>query len=104
MKNLKKIFTIGAIVMAVGVTSVVGFAADSQTLDNFKKERLEIKKEFLNTQVLDGKMTREQADLIIKAIEENQKLCDGTRTKKMGKGRGHGAMRLQDGTCNIPAQ
>lgn len=129
MKNLKKILAIGALVMAIGGTSVIGFADETVNLDNIKKDRIEMKKEQLNARVEAGTITQEQADEIIKAIEENQKLCDGTGTNKIGHklgakfgsnglgqgknlggqlgqgpGQGHCGMRFQDGTRNITAE
>lgn len=125
MKNLKKVITVGALVLAIGVTSVTGFAASvyntpaeavagltGQTVENvvaqrqetnktygriaaeagkleeFKKENLEMKKDNLNAQVKEGKITQEKADSIIKAIEENQVNCDGTGSKGIGQREG----------------
>jgi Tfp pilus assembly protein PilV len=74
-------------------------AADAGKLDEFKVEAMEMKKDRLNAQVADGKITQEKADTIIKTIEENQANCDGSGSK--GEGQEQGArfgMRLQDGS------
>lgn len=60
-------------------------AAESGKLDEFKAEILEMKKDNLAAQVAAGRITQEQADAIIKAIEENQVNCDGTGTAKIGQ-------------------
>lgn len=122
MKKFKKVITVSAVVLALGVTSVVGFAEsvyktpaeavagltgktvenviverqeanktygkiadEAGKLDEFKKEILQIKKDNLDAQVKEGKITQEKADMIIKAIEENQANCDGTGSQKMGQ-------------------
>lgn len=159
MKNFKKIHTLGAIILAIGATSVTAFAAsayrtpadavagltgksvesvitekqesnktygtmaaEAGKLEEFKAESIEMKKEHLKAKVAAGTMTQEEADAIIKAIEENQEDCDGTGSKGIGQnkgarfgshgkgrglgqgqgkgqGRGNGGMRLQDGSC-----
>lgn len=125
MKNLKKVITVGTLVLAIGVTSATGFAASAyntpaetvagltgQTVENvvaqrqetnktygaiaaeagkleeFKKENFEMKKDSLNAQVKEGRITQEKADGIIKAIEENQVNCDGTGSKGIGQREG----------------
>lgn len=125
MKNLKKVTTIGAIVLAMGVTGASGFAAsmyktpgeaaagvtgktleslvlqrqetkesygaiaaEEGKLDEFKKEVLEIKKEHINTQVKEGRLSQEKADEMIKAIEENQVDCEGQGSELLGKSQG----------------
>ncbi len=162
MKNLKKMTTIGAVVLAMGVTSATGFAASiyktpaeaaagltgrtvesviaerqetnktygtiAGNLDEFKKENIEMKKDNLEVQVSEGRITQEKADTIIKKVEENQENCDGTGSEKIGqnegakfgsngagqglgnsnrsqgKGQGQGGMKLQDGSCYTPAE
>ncbi len=93
-------------------------AKEANKLDEFKKATLEMKKAILAQQVADGIITQEKADEVIKALEENQELCDGTGTAKigkncdvkfrfngMGKGNGNGLRNGNgqgrgNGTCN----
>ena len=109
MTNIKKIITLGAVVLIVGATSITAFAASTYTtpaeaaagvtgktveeviaektetgktygtiakesgkLEEFKQENLEIKKDVLAKKVVDGTITQEKADEILKAIDENQ--------------------------------
>lgn len=101
-------------------------ADEAGKLDEFKAERLEMKKDKLAAQVSNGTITQEKADAILKAIEDNQANCDGTEAAKIGKnlgakfnsnsegqgtgganrgtglGKGHGGrgMGMQDGSCS----
>lgn len=91
MKKFKKIHTLGAIILAVGTTSITAFAssgyktpAEAGKLYEFKKENIAIKKENLKAQVEAGRITQAKADEIIKAIEENQANCDGKGLGKIG--------------------
>jgi len=64
-------------------------------LDEFQQEILEQKKEVLQERVADGRLTQEQADVILSDIETNQALCDGTGTgigMMNGSGLGQGMM------------
>lgn len=98
-------------------------AKDAGKLDEFKKENIEIKKDNLQVQVSEGKITQEKADTIITEIEKRQANCDGTGSESMDKHkgkrgshgfglangqRGHhgrkGAMRLENGPCQLPAE
>lgn len=72
-------------------------AAEAGKLDEFKGASLEAKKERLYAQVADGTITQEKADEIIKAIEENQAICDGTQSQEIGKN--SGAKFGSNGTC-----
>ena len=63
-------------------------AADAGKLDEFKVEAMEMKKDRLNAQVADGKITQEKADTIIKTIEDNQANCDGSGSKGEGQEQG----------------
>lgn len=102
-------------------------ASDAGVLDQFKAEMLEIKRDRLNARVEAGTLTQEQADAIIKAVEENQATCDGTGGARIGqamgagfgagngtgrgmgtgqgagngggRGQGAGGMGLRDGSC-----
>jgi hypothetical protein len=71
-------------------------ANEAGKLEEFKNEMLEIKKDALARKVADGKLTQEQADEIIKTIEENAENCDGTGSAGTGQnydagfGRGNG--------------
>ncbi len=60
-------------------------ASEAGKLDEFKAEVLEMKNDNLNAQVAAGTITQEKADAIIKAIEDNQAVCDGTGTAKIGQ-------------------
>lgn len=65
-------------------------ANEAGKLDEFKAETLEMKKAALQAKVEAGTMTQEQADSIIKAIEENQATCDGSGSGKIGQKMGAG--------------
>ncbi|MDD4726001.1 MAG: DUF2680 domain-containing protein, partial [Tissierellia bacterium] len=65
-------------------------AIEAGKLDEFKSEMLEIKKENLAALVEAGTITQEKADAILKAIEENQAVCDGTGSAKFGRNLGAG--------------
>lgn len=114
MRNFKKLLTLGIVSLAVGVTSITAFAATSNkttietvNLEEYKTSVLQAKKDILAQQVAQGIITQERADEIIKAIEENQKLCDGTGTAQIGKnfgarfgmGKGNGVGQGK-GLCN----
>lgn len=125
MKNLKKVITVGTIVLTMGVTSIVGLAAtayktpaeivsgltgktvenvisergdsnksygliaaEAGKLEEFKKENFEMKKDILQTQVKEGKISQEEADTIVTKIEDNQKKCDGTGSGRIGRKEG----------------
>jgi hypothetical protein len=127
MTKIKKMLTVGGIVLAVGATSITTFAAsiyktpaeaaaglsgktveqvvqektetgktygtiakDAGKLDEFKAEAIQIKKDVLEKKVADGTLTREKADEIIKAVEENSANCDGTGSAKIGQEYGAG--------------
>ena len=49
---------------------------------------LELKKDNLETQVKEGRITQEEADQIIQKIEENQKNCDGRSSQRIGQKEG----------------
>lgn len=63
-------------------------AADAGKLDEFKTEMHEMKKDNLAAQVEAGTITQEKADAILKAIDENRVVCDGTGSSKIGQGFG----------------
>lgn len=79
-------------------------ASEAGKLDEFKAEMLEMKKDALAEQVAAGKITQAQADAIIKTIEENQAVCDGTGAagigRNMGAGFGCGGTGLGTGGAN----
>lgn len=62
---------------------IAGEAADP---DQFRKERLEMKKVILAEKIAEGKITQEEADKIIAAIEA----CDGTGCMRIGRQAGAG--------------
>jgi hypothetical protein len=66
------------------------FAKDAGKLEEFKAENIQIKKDVLEKRVADGTLTREKADEIIKALEDNAANCDGTGTAKIGQKYGAG--------------
>lgn len=131
MTNLKKLAVLGAVVMAIGATTVTAFAAanfstpaelaavvtektveevteeklqsgktygeiakDYDSLEEFQSAMLENKIAYLQERVAAGTMTQEEADALIKAIEENQAVCDGTGQARVGQqfGAGFGGM------------
>ncbi len=63
-------------------------ASEAGKLDEFKAEMLDMKKDNLAAQVAAGTITQEKADAMIQAIEENQAVCDGTGSARMGQGAG----------------
>jgi hypothetical protein len=65
-------------------------AAEAGSLDSFKAEMLEIKKDRLAAQVEAGKITQEEADAILAKIEENQAECDASGSGQKGSGHGFG--------------
>lgn len=107
-------------------------AAEAGKLDEFKNQMLVMKKDNLETQVKEGRITQEEADQIIQKIEENQKNCDGRSSERIGQnegakfgsnclgqgfanngqgerqgqkeGRGQAGIRKQDGTCFLPSE
>lgn len=102
MINIKKLALISTLVLTIGVTAVPAFAAtenltttEDKSLEEIKKERLELRKEILALKVEEGLITQEQADEFIKQMEENQLTCDGNREDRMNKrlgGKGSGRM------------
>jgi len=65
-------------------------ANEAGKLEEFQTEMLQIKKDILADRVEAGLMTQERADEIIAAIEENQALCDGTGSGRIGREMGAG--------------
>ncbi len=65
-------------------------AGEAGKLPEFKSEILQLKKAVLEQKVADGTLTREKADEIIAAMEENQANCDGTGLGGCGQGMGAG--------------
>lgn len=63
-------------------------AAEAGKLDEFKNQMLVMKKDNLETQVKEGRITQEEADQIIQKIEENQKNCDGRSSERIGQNEG----------------
>lgn len=127
MTSIKKIITLGAVVLTVGATSITAFAAsnyktpaeaaagvtgktveevieektetgktygtiakDAGKLEEFEEEMIQIKKDVIEKKVAEGTLTREKADEILKAIEEDQENCDGTGSSKIGQKYGIG--------------
>lgn len=127
MTKTKKLLSIGAVIIAMGVTSISVFAASGYStpaealagltgktvqeviqqrqetgksygviadeagkLEEFKEENLQIKKDILDKRVAAGTLTQAEADEILKAIEANQAICDGTGSAKIGQKYGAG--------------
>jgi hypothetical protein len=127
MTRSKKILSMVAVVLAMGVTSISVFAASGYStpaealagltgktvqeviqqrqetgksygviadeagkLEEFKEETLQIKKDILDKRVAAGTLTQAEADEILKAIEANQAICDGTGSAKIGQKYGAG--------------
>lgn len=126
MTSFKKLAVLGAVVLAVGSTSVVAFAASASnpaeiaaavtgrtleqvteekfqseitygavaknydSLEDFQKAMLENKKAIIEERVANGTMTQEDAEKIIKALEENQLTCDGSGQTRIGQSYGVG--------------
>ena len=65
-------------------------ADEAGKLEEFKDETLQIKKDFLDKRVATGTLTQAKADEILKAIEANQAICDGTGSAKIGQKFGAG--------------
>ncbi|NCB47882.1 DUF2680 domain-containing protein [bacterium] len=78
-------------------------ANEAGKLEEFKSEILEMKKDAIEQKVADGTLTREQADEIINAIEENSANCDGTGSARIGQkynaGFGTGSENCTNGNC-----
>ena len=76
-------------------------AKDAGSLEEFRKEMLEMKKAVLKDKVKDDTITQEKADEILARIEENQLNCDGSGYmmdgERMGMGMGG---RLNGGQFN----
>lgn len=72
-------------------------AQQAGVLDEFKNQMLESRKALIQERVANGILTQEQADAIIKNIEENMANCDGTgagaRMGRFGAGFGKGGIR-----------
>lgn len=62
-----------------------GVANNYDSLEEFKNAMLENKIAILNERVAEGTMTQEEADAIIEAIKDNQTVCDGTGTARIGQ-------------------
>ncbi|NLN48032.1 MAG: DUF2680 domain-containing protein, partial [Clostridiales bacterium] len=81
-------------------------AKDAGSLEEFRKEMLEMKKAVLQDRVKDGTITQGKADEILSRIEENQLNCDGSGCmmdgERMGMGFGRMGMggRLNGGQFN----
>lgn len=98
MKRSKLILALGVMVLLIGVTSITALAASDysgamRSVES-RSEVLQIKKDILNERVANGTITREKADEIINALEENQLNCDGTGSDGIGRkyGAGFGGM------------
>lgn len=83
-------------------------ANDAGKLEEFKAAMFETKKAVLKDRVESGRLTQEQADALLKAIEENQATCDGTGGARVGReygaGFGMGSGSCGGGTCQGSGQ
>ncbi len=84
MKNFKKIAALAMTVVIMGATGITSFASmryttntqiDAEKLEEYRKERLEAKKEYLEKKVSEGVITEERADAILENLEENGFFC-----------------------------
>lgn len=83
---------------ARGGKSYGSIANDAGKLTEFHEALLEMRKDSLQASVDAGNITQARADEIIKALEDNQLLCDGTGTGGCGYGAGFGCGMYADGT------
>ncbi len=65
-------------------------AKDAGKLDEFQAQMLEQKKILLDQRVADKALTQAQADEIYNDIKDNQAICDGSGTAKIGQKSGIG--------------
>lgn len=65
-------------------------ASEAGKLEEFKSQMLEQKKALLNQKVLEGKITQDQAEQVLEAIENNQAACDGNGFKGAEIGKSNG--------------
>lgn len=73
-------------------------ALEAGKLEEFKAERLELRKQVLDQAVLDGRLTQEEADKLIEEMTLRMEDCDGTQIG-LGQGTGSGVCSGQgDGT------
>lgn len=79
-------------------------AKESGKLEEFQKQVLEQKKEYLDQRVKDGTLSQERADTIYNTIKDNQATCDGTGRGSAGAGCGIGFGRgTGSGNCGAGA-
>lgn len=92
MMKLRNALAMGALVIAIGVSTIGVMATEVETETEVTtmvpRFTLEEKIEILNERVASGELTQEEADEIIAAIEANSEFCKGAGR---GAGRGMGA-------------
>ena len=79
-------------------TSYGAQAAEVDKLDEFKTERLALCEQNLDQAVIDGKLTREEADKLLAEMTDRMENCDGTGTG-LGQAQGNSTGAGQ-GICN----
>ncbi len=65
-------------------------ADEAGKLEEFKEEKLAIRKEVLDERVAAGTLTQEEADAILARTQERMEACDGTCTPGSGENGGFG--------------
>jgi hypothetical protein len=88
MMKLRNALAMGALVVAIGVSTIGVMAAETDATTVAPRFTLEQKIDILNERVAAGDLTQEEADEIVAAIEANSELCDGTGTSKIGQSLG----------------
>lgn len=113
MKNRKMIFVVVAVLLLIAASTVTALAAPGffmqgaqagqyEDAEEFRAQMLERKQAILDERVSSGTMTREEADEIMAAIEENMANCDQNGGGRIGAGMGArfgGGMGRQNKGC-----
>ena len=83
-------------------TTYGAIAEEAGKLEEFKTEMLVQKRAMLNQRVKDGNITQDQADAMVRSMQDNQATCDGTGNGRMGQKSGMG---FGNGfRCGYPAE
>ncbi|MCI8649975.1 MAG: hypothetical protein HFG20_07655 [Anaerotruncus sp.] len=82
-------------------------AAESDALEEFQAAVLELHQQALAAMVEDGRLTQQEADERLAALQQRQANCDGSGMYSQGRGYGCGYGRgmgwgLRDGSCLNP--
>ncbi|WP_127724367.1 hypothetical protein [Anaerosphaera multitolerans] len=79
-------------------------AEEAGVFEEYQKLVFQIKKDTIEQRVKDGKLSRNEADDFIKAIEDNLKTCDGTGKNFLGQDYGIGFGSKGNGRGNFGAE